>query len=152
MTQSNNKQVSFTGIFHVLSYVQSCKLQENSYWWNMINLKQSLATKMNCTAVSKTHFDHKAGVTQAYLGHLSRTPCNFPSLLVKLCVFALRWKALSCIFILRGVLLMALYNYSGLIALWLGLYSFWHDLTLLFCLLDVFPAALPKTVRPVRRL
>jgi len=48
---------------------------------------------------------------------------------------------------------LALCNYNGLAAPGLSLYNFWvHFHSVSFCVLVVFPAALPYTVRLVIRL
>jgi len=56
-------------------------------------------------------------------------------------------------FVWYGGLLLALYNYNGLVAPGLRLYNLWvHFHSVGFCVLIVFPAALPYTVRLVTRL
>ena len=57
------------------------------------------------------------------------------------------------LFVWYGGLLLALYNYNGLVAPGLSLYNFWFSFdSVCFCVLGLFPAALSHTVRLVRRL
>ena len=56
------------------------------------------------------------------------------------------------VFVWYGDLLLAFYNYHGLVAPRFSLYNFWfHTYSVCFCVQGVFPAALPYTVYLVRR-